>query len=125
MIPNTKGGLPVLVCISMMQKAIRRGMEKEAMEAAVEVLHTSKAFLTMIANRLEICSHEDIDTYAAPWIIPFVATCCEQAKRHHDPRKLGRAPMFVGTAIRALARAPKSRLGGHFGASIGLASELE
>jgi replication-associated recombination protein RarA len=125
MIPPTKNGLPAMVCISMMQKAIRRGMEKEAMEAAVELLHSSKAFLTMVANRLEICSHEDIDTHAAPWIIPFVAVCTEQAKRHYDARKVGRARMMIGSAVRALARAPKSRLGDHFAASLGLASELE
>ena len=31
-------------CISALQKAIRRGLEREAMEFAVELMHTSKAF---------------------------------------------------------------------------------
>ena len=57
-----------------MQKAIRRGMEKEAMEFAVELMHTSKAFHSMACNRLEVICHEDLDTLAAPWVVPFVST---------------------------------------------------
>jgi hypothetical protein len=53
MIPDTMNGLPAMACISAMQKAIRRGMEREAMEFAVELMHTSKAFHTMVCNRLE------------------------------------------------------------------------
>jgi hypothetical protein len=37
-------------------------MEREAMEFAVELLHTSKTFHTMVCNRLEIITHEDLDT---------------------------------------------------------------
>jgi hypothetical protein len=58
MIPRSKNGLPALGCISAMQKCIRRGMEREAMQFAVELLSTSKQFHTMVCNRLEIISHE-------------------------------------------------------------------
>jgi hypothetical protein len=46
---------------------------KEAMEFACELLHTSKAFHTMVCNRLEVICHEDLDTLAAPHVFPFVA----------------------------------------------------
>src|SRR5262245_43816878 len=114
MIPPTKHGLSAFGCISAMQKCIRRGMEREAMEFAVEMMHTSKAFATMVANRLEIISHEDIDTGADPGIVPFVRTACDQARAWYDPDKLGKSRMAIGNAIRLMARAKKSREGDHF-----------
>jgi hypothetical protein len=68
MIPNTRSGLAAMAIVSAMQKAIRRGMEKEAMEFAVELMHTSKAFHAMVCNRLEVICHEDLDTIAAPHV---------------------------------------------------------
>ena len=76
MIPRTVHNLGAHECISGMQKFIRRGMEREAMELAVELGHTSKGFATWVTTRLEIISHEDIGL-AAPEIIPLVRTCCE------------------------------------------------
>ncbi len=78
MIPATKNNLPAMACVSALQKCIRRGMEREAMEFAVELMHTSKAFHTMVCKRLEIISHEDIDTQANPAIVPFVATAARR-----------------------------------------------
>lgn len=124
MIPDTRSGLPAMACISAMQKAIRRGMEREAMEFAVELMHTSKAFHSMVCKRLEIVSHEDIDT-ADRTIIPFVKACVEQAQRWYDPVKIGASRMAIGNAIRAMCRAQKSREGDHFAAAIGLRSMLE
>jgi hypothetical protein len=95
-----------------MQKAIRRGMEREAMQFACGLMHTSKPFHTMICNRL-IC-HEDLDTLAAPHVFPFVAASLA-----------GEARLMVGNAIRMMCRSPKSRAGCHFGAAIGLRSMLE
>jgi replication-associated recombination protein RarA len=80
MIPRTKNGLSAMACLSAMQKCIRRGMEKEAMQFACELLHTSKNFHTMVCNRLEIISHEDIDTGADPRIVPFVKAAMDQAR---------------------------------------------
>jgi replication-associated recombination protein RarA len=124
MIPKTIHGMSPHECISAMQKFIRRGMEREAMEMAVEMGHTSKAFATWITNRLEIISHEDIGL-ACPNVITLVFTSCRQARDWYDPRKLGQWRMAVGTAIRAMCRAPKSREGDHFQAAIGLRSQLE
>jgi replication-associated recombination protein RarA len=125
MIPDTKGGLPAMACVSAMQKCIRRGMEREAMESAVELMHTSKAFASMVCKRLQIISHEDIDTEASPHIVPFVKAACEQAMLWYDAEKLGASRLAVGNAIRMMCRAPKSRLGDHFAGSIGLRSLLE
>jgi replication-associated recombination protein RarA len=124
MIPDTKNGLPAMACVSAMQKAIRRGMEREAMEFAVELIHTSKAFHSMVCNRLEIICHEDLDTLAAPWVVPFVATAVAQSKERYNS-KIGEARLMIGSAIRVMARAPKSRAGCHFAAAIGLRSMLE
>jgi replication-associated recombination protein RarA len=117
MIPDTKNGLPAMACVSAMQKAIRRGMEKEAMEFACELLHTSKAFHSMVCKRLEIISHEDIDTQADPAIVPFVAAAVAQAMRWYDAEKPGGSRMAIGSAIRLMCRARKSREGDHFGAA--------
>ncbi len=127
MIPPTKHGLPAMACLSAMQKCIRRGMEREAMEFACELLHTSKGFFTMVCNRLEIISHEDIDTFAAPWVVPFVHTSMLQAHELYKkkPENPGGARMAIGNAIRLMARSPKSREGDHFQAAIGLRSLLE
>jgi replication-associated recombination protein RarA len=125
MIPATRNGRQALACVSAMQKCIRRGMEREAMAFACELLHTSTAFCTMVANRLEIIAHEDIDTATQPWIVPFVHTACQQARDWYDPKKLGKSRMPIGNAIRLMCRAAKSREGDHFQAAIGLASELE
>lgn len=76
-----------------------------------------------MVNRLEIISHEDIDSMAAPHVGPFVKAACEQAKAWYDSPRESR--MAIGDAIRVMCRAPKSRIGDHFQASIGLRSLLE
>lgn len=108
-----------------MQKCIRRSLELDAMRFAVELHQTSKAFATMVANRLEIISHEDIDTMAAPWIVPYVRAACEQARAWYDPKKPGKSRMAIGNCIRMMARSPKSRQGDHFHVVAGLQASLE
>jgi hypothetical protein len=124
MIPDTKNGLPAMACVSAMQKSIRRGLEREAMEFACELMHTSKAFHSMVCNRLEVICHEDLDTLAAPWVVPFVAASLA-ASRERYSKSIGEARLMVGNCIRMMARAPKSRAGCHFAAAIGLRSMLE
>ena len=124
MIPRTIHNFGAHECISAMQKFIRRGMEREAMEMAVEMGHTSKGFATWITTRLEVISHEDIGL-AAPEVIPLVRVCCEQARAWWDADKLGQWRMPIGTAIRAMCRAAKSREGDHFQAAVGLRTQLE
>lgn len=124
MIPATKNNLPAMACVSAMQKSIRRGMEREAMEFACELLHTSKAFHSMVCNRLEVICHEDLDTLAAPYVVPFVAAALAQSRERYA-KSIGEARLMVGNAIRMMCRSPKSRAGCHFGAAIGLRSMLE
>ena len=83
-IPTTRNGLDPFQCLSALQKCIRRGMEREAMQFAVELMHTSKAFHTMTCKRLQVISHEDCDTQARPDIVPFVRAACEQAREWYD-----------------------------------------
>ena len=92
---------------------------------AVELIHTSKAFTSMVCKRLEIISHEDIDTQSQPHIVPFVATAVAQALRWYDPDKLGASRMAIGNAIRLMCRAQKSREGDHFSIAVGLANQIE
>ena len=95
MIPDTKNGLPAMACVSAMQKSIRRGLEREAMEFAVELMHTCKAFHSMVCNRLEVICHEDLDTLAAPWVVPFVATALAQSRERYS-KSIGEARLMVG-----------------------------
>jgi len=124
MIPATRSGLNALTCISALQKCIRRGLEREAMEFACELIHTSKAFHSMVCNRLEVICHEDLDTLAAPHVVPFVSSALAQSRDRYS-KSIGEARLMVGNAIRMMARAPKSRAGCHFAAAIGLRSLLE
>ena len=124
MIPRTSHGLDSWECLSALQKCIRRGMEREAMEFAVELMHTSKAFHTMTCNRLLVISYEDCDSISQPWVVPYVACAVEQAMKWYDPVKVGRSRMAVGSAIMLMCRAAKSRQADHFSIAVGLASEI-
>jgi replication-associated recombination protein RarA len=124
MIPDTKHGLPAMACVSAMQKSIRRGLEREAMEFAVELMHTSKPMHSMVFNRLEVICHEDLDTLAAPHVFAFVAASLA-ASRDRYSKSIGEARLMVGNCIRIMCRSPKSRAGCHFAAAMGLRSMLE
>ena len=117
MIKNTTHGLSPFVCVSAVQKAIRRSDETLAFRFACEMIHTSKAYNTWMCNRLEVISHEDCDVMAVPFLVSLVATCVEQAKRFY--KDLGGSDMYIGTAIRAMCRAPKSRETDHFILAVG------
>jgi len=123
MIENTTNGLSPFTCVSAVQKAIRRNDEVTAFRFAHEMIHTSRAYNTWLCNRLEVMSHEDCDTMAAPMIVPFVATCVEQAKRFW--KNGGNSDMFIGSAIRAMCRVPKSREGDHFILNVGYGVGLQ
>ena len=124
MIPDTKNGLPRngLRLSDAEKHPSRPGARSDGV--CVELMHTSKAFHTMVCNRLEVICHEDLDTLAAPWVVPFVATALAQSKERYPRRSIGEARLMVGNAIRMMARAPKSRAGSHFAAAIGLRSLL-
>ena len=124
MIPRTLHKMDPFTCLSAMQKCIRRGMEREAMQFCCELVHSSKAMCSMAANRLGLISHEDIECIDQPHIIPFVYACCEQAKQWWTADKPGKSRMALGNAIRMMCRANKSREGDHFSGAIGLPSQM-
>ena len=95
------------------------------MEFACELIHSGKAFHTMVCNRLMVICHEDLDTLAAPHVFPFVAASVAASEKRYADKKVGEARLMIGNAIRAMARAPKSRAGCHFAAALGLRSQLE
>jgi hypothetical protein len=76
-------------------------------------------------NRLEIISHEDVDSAKAPHVVRFVSTACEQARQWYEPENPAKSRMVVGNAIRLMCRSSKSREGDHFQAAVGLRSLLE
>jgi replication-associated recombination protein RarA len=78
----------------------------------------------MVCNRLEVICHEDLDTAAAPWVVPFVATALAQSRERYS-KSIGEARLMVGNAVRVMCRSPKSRAGCHFAAAIGLRAQLE
>ena len=98
MIPDTKNGLPAMVCVSAMQKAIRRGLEREAMEFGVELLHTSQSLPHHGLQPAEVICHEDLDTLAAPHVVPFVAAAVAQSQERYAARSIGEARLMVGNA---------------------------
>ena len=95
------------------------------MQFACELIHSGKAFHTMVCNRLLVICHEDLDTLAAPWLVPFVAASLAASRERYADKKIGEARLMIGNCIRMMARAPKSRAGTHFAAAIGLRSLLE
>jgi replication-associated recombination protein RarA len=56
--------------------------------------------------------------------VPFVAAAVAQSKERYS-KSVGEARLMIGSAIRMMARAPKSRAACHFGAALGLRSMLE
>lgn len=126
-IPPTKNGMSSMACLSALQKCIRRGLEREAMQFAIELMHTRKASFTMVTNRLMVICQEDIDNVAQPEIFPFIFASMAQAQAWYnpDPFKLGKARLAIGNSIRMLSRAKKSREGDHFQAAVAWASILE
>jgi replication-associated recombination protein RarA len=122
--PKTRSGLDAFVCLSALQKCIRRGLEREAMQFAVELIHSGKSMASAVCNRLEVISHEDVGL-ADPFAVLFTRTATEQARQWFDAGKHGAARLAIGNAIRLMARAAKSREGDHFAAAIGLTSEIE
>ena len=49
----------------------------------------------MVCNRLEVICHEDLDTLAAPWVVPFVATALAQSRERYS-KSIGEARLMVG-----------------------------
>ena len=127
MIPPTLHGMNAMECISTMQKAIRRNKPELAFRAAVELIHTSKNFNTMVANRLRVIAVENIDTYERTDIIPYVDTLTRWMMDFYttDLMKLGKVKLSCAAAIRVMSAAPKCRIHDDMVAAISLSNLLD
>ena len=92
-----------------MQKAIREGYGSRSDGVRVELIRTSKAFLSMVCKRLEVISHEDLDTLAAPHIVPFVSARVEQAKQCTTPTRSAQQDVYRQRDQDDVRASPKSR----------------
>lgn len=119
----TLNGLDPYVCVSAVQKCIRRGLERQAMEFVVEMSRTSEHYFSWVCNRIEICAHEDIGLADREAVL-FASQAIEQARRFYKPDRQGECLIMVGNAVRVLCRAEKSREGDHYQAVCMLNSEL-
>jgi len=120
MMPRTLNKLKPLAVLSCLQKAIRRNEERLAMECAVELMSSSKNYFSMTMNRVRIILHEDLDCVNHPHLISGVELTLQQIEGiRHDPAKASKCRMLMGTIIRMMSRAPKSREGDHFHVAVG------
>jgi len=106
---KTEGGYNLDEVISSLQKTIRRGLEKEALFWAMELLPKYEFYLW---RRLKIISSEDIGI-ANPQAIILVQILSEQ---YFELRKRGDMGclLMVANAILFLCRSKKTRLADHF-----------
>lgn len=96
---------------SMLQKAIRRGLEEDAINAAYEMYRTSPELEDIMWRRLIMVAMEDIgfgDLKAAP-----IAYAYYKAKDLYDRESADRQLPFV-QIIRYLCRCPKERSSSYY-----------
>lgn len=96
---------------SMLQKAIRRGLEEDAINAAYELYRTSPAAEETLWKRLIMIAMEDIgfgDLQAAPIVYAYY-----KAKDLYDRETADRQLPFV-QMIRYLCRCPKERSSSYY-----------
>ncbi len=96
---------------SMLQKAIRRGLEEDAIDAAYELYRTSPAAEEILWKRLIMIAMEDIgfgDLHAAPIVYAYY-----KAKDLYERESADRQLPFV-QMIRYLCRCPKERSSSYY-----------
>jgi len=106
----TRNGIPGDEIISMLQKSIRRGIEKNALAAAYEMYITSPQFEDKLWRRLLAISVEDIG-FGQTDAPGLVYTLCQMRKEffYQD----GDRPIFFVHAIRFLCKCKKERSSDH------------
>jgi replication-associated recombination protein RarA len=109
-IPQTINKMNSFECVSALQKAIRRNMEREAVHFALEMSMTSKAFCTRVLNRLLIIAHEDVGL-GDPQAVMYATMAVQTARDMYDPNRPNLVNVTITNAVRALCRAQKSRSG--------------
>ena len=110
----TKSGLDFYEVSSAFQKCIRRGLEDEAMQFAVE-LHDGN-FGEYLWKRMRVIASEDVGL-AEPMACVIVRALYENWKEQHkEDKTTGKTThrLYVAQAVLYLSRVPKSRLVDHF-----------
>ena len=117
--PRTVNGLNSSEVISGLQKHIRRGEERQAMQAAAELLFSEqKSNASWLVNRLVAIAHEDIGI-ANPAAVMFVNSTVPHIRDLLKENKRDRAGLLIANCLLLLCRDPKSRLGDHFQCAAG------
>lgn len=106
----TRNGVPGDEIISMLQKSIRRGVEKDALTAAYEMYITSPQFEEKLWRRLYAISVEDIG-FGDPFASILIHSLSQMRKEflYND----GDRPIFFVYAIRYLCKCKKERSNDH------------
>ncbi len=117
--PKTANGLNSSDVISGLQKHIRRGEERLAMQAAAELLFSEqKSNASWLANRLVVIAHEDIGI-ANPHAVLFVNSTVPHIRDLLKENKQDRAGLLIASCILVMCRGPKTRLADHFQCAAG------
>lgn len=106
---KTEGGYDFFEVVSALQKTIRRGLEREALYWAMELLPRFEFYLW---RRLKIIVNEDIGI-ANPQLIILIQTLSNQ---YFELRKKGDMGclLMLSNAILLMCRSKKSRIADHF-----------
>jgi hypothetical protein len=123
MIPGTTHDMNTMTCISACRSASGAAWSARRWSSPANSCTHRRRFTRWCATDWAIC-HEDLDTLAAPHVVPFVAAAVAVSRERYS-KSIGEARLMIGNVIRLMARAPKSRAGCHFAAAIGLRSLLE
>lgn len=120
---QTKNKLDPFTCLSVVQKAVRRGDETLAVHYAFELAFSSPAYRTMVLNYLQqVILYEDVgpfDPVAAVYAAVAFKTAQDAAKRTdaNDPNK-ARWSLPLISGIVACCRLKKSRVAAHIWAVV-------
>ena len=107
---TTRNGYAGDEMVAMLQKAIRRGAEDDALHAAYEMYVTSPQFEEKLWRRLLCISVEDVG-FGNPYAPNPIYTLFKM--RQEFPYNDGDRPMFFVHAIRFLCRQAKERSSDH------------
>ncbi len=104
--PPTRRGYQLAEVVSALQKAIRRGQEREAVYWALEMDH---GFTAYAFRRLAVIASEDVGL-AEPMMPAVIEALRRSWEREREHRKGARGALFLVHATLLLARAKKSRV---------------
>lgn len=104
--PTTKSGHSLSLCVSALQKCIRRGLEKEAGYFAIELIESG--YTNYLLDRLVVIAHEDVgDTQ----LCVHALSLANFMKQYKKDKKQFPDHNTIMLLIVNLCRSPKNRIG--------------